>query len=242
LSISFDTIVGRIPVLEALRSGKRRGHCLYALRRARDLDELRAEAKGLPIEEVDRDELDRLAEGVTHQGVVLRADPLPILGLKEWLGWASSQGGLVVVLDGVEDPRNFGAIVRSASACGASAVLFAKDRAAPLSPASVKAAAGAMEYMDLIRITNVSRSLQSLKDAGYWTAALTAEGDQVLWDADFRGPMALVIGNEGKGIRPLVLAQCDLKLRIPLQGPITSLNASVSAAIALAECMRQRLQ
>jgi len=146
----------------------------------------------------------------------------------------------VVALDGVEDPHNFGAIVRSAAACGACAVLFGKDRAAPISAVSVKSAAGGMEYVDLVQATNLVRSLDALKKAGCWIAALDAEAPQDLWDADLTGRIVLVIGSEGKGIRRLVNEHCDLHLRIPLRGPITSLNASVSAAIALAECLRQR--
>jgi len=140
----------------------------------------------------------------------------------------------------VQDPHNLGAVVRSAAACGAAGVLFAKDRSAPLSPAAVKAAAGAMEYVDLVQATNLARALGVLKKAGFWVAGLEAEGAKVLWDADLGGRMALVVGSEGKGIRRLVREQCDLLVRIPLTGPITSLNASVSAGIALAECVRQR--
>ena len=124
--------------------------------------------------------------------------------------------------------------------CGALAVLFGKDRAAPLSPASVKSAAGAMEHIELVRATNLVRALDALKEAGFWTVALGARGRDDLWNTDLTGRVALVVGSEGHGIRRLVLAHCDLHLRIPLVGPMTSLNASVSAGIALAECLRQR--
>jgi 23S rRNA (guanosine2251-2'-O)-methyltransferase len=179
-------------------------------------------------------------DGAAHQGVVLEADPLPVCRAEEWAAGAFADDAIVLVLDGVEDPHNFGAIVRSAAACGARAVLFGKDRAAPISPVAVKSAAGAMEYVELVRATNVARALELLKGAGFWCAALAADAPQVLWEVDLTGRIALVVGSEGKGIRRLVRERCDMSLRIPITGAITSLNASVSAAVALAECLRQR--
>lgn len=237
---SFERVAGRIPVLECLRAKKRTARRLYIAAGARDVDALRDAARGVPTETVERRELDRLTQGTEHQGVVLEANPLPVVELTRWLERPLREEMLVVILDGVEDPHNFGAIVRSAAACGADAVLFAKDRAAPLTPAVYKAAAGAIEYIDLIRATNLARSLGQLRDAGFWSAALDAQGDRSLWDAPLTGRMVLVIGSEGAGIRRLVLENCDFKVRIPIAGPITSLNASVSAGIVLSECMRQR--
>ena len=159
-----------------------------------------------------------------------------------WLPRAAAPDAFLVILDGIEDPRNFGGIVRSAVAFGAAGVLFTKDRAAPVTAATAKAAAGALEYIDLVRVTNLVRALKQLQDAGFWSAAFDASATQALWDANLGGRMALVIGSEGKGVRRLVLDHCDLRLAIPIGGPITSLNASVSAAVALAECVRQRRQ
>jgi len=235
-----ERIVGRIPVLEALRAQKRAPRRLLILEGAKGVEAIVDAAPGIPIEYGARQDLDVLARGVTHQGVVLEADPLPVHQVETWVKRPFPANAVVVVLDGVQDPHNFGAIVRSAVACGAIAVLFGKDRAAPISAASVKSAAGAMEYVDLVMATNLARAIRALKDAGFWVAALDARADTVLWKADLTGRLALVIGSEGKGIRRLVREQCDLHVRIPLQGPITSLNASVSAAIALAECLRQR--
>ncbi|HNT89685.1 MAG TPA: 23S rRNA (guanosine(2251)-2'-O)-methyltransferase RlmB, partial [Candidatus Hydrogenedentes bacterium] len=153
---------------------------------------------------------------------------------------AATAESLFVALDGIEDPQNFGAIVRSASACGAGAVLFTKDRAAPISPAMVKAAAGAVEHVPLVRVTNLARAIEQMQQAGFWAAALDAAGDKLLWDVDLTGKTLLIIGGEGKGVRRLVRERCDHVVRIPISGLITSLNASVSAGIALAECLRQR--
>lgn len=235
-----DRVVGRIPVLECLRAGKRTARRLFVLRGAKDLDDIRAAAQGVPIEESDRNRLDQLSGGVVHQGVVLEADLLPLLDAGRWAKEDFADQAVVIILDGVEDPHNFGAIVRSAAACGANAVVFGKDRSAPLSSAAMKSAAGAMEYIDLVQATNISRTIDDLKKVGFWIAGLDADGEKTIWQADLKGRIALVVGSEGKGIRRLVREHCDFHLRIPLSGPITSLNASVSAAIAIAECLRQR--
>lgn len=232
--------MGRIPVLESLRAGKRTARRLFLLHGLKGVETVLAAAKGIPQETRTRRELEELSGHAVHQGMVLEADPLPVHKADQWIGELGSEKGLLVVLDGVEDPRNFGAIVRSAVACGATAVLFGKDRAAPISPVSVKSAAGAMEYVDLVQATNIVRALEGLQGRGYWVAALDAAGDRDLWDLDLTGPIALVVGGEGKGLRRLVRERCDWVARIPTTGPIKSLNASVSAAIALAECLRQR--
>lgn len=235
-----DRVAGRIPVLECLRAGKRTARRLFVLRGAKDVDDIRAAAHGVAIEECDRNRLDRLSGGVVHQGVVLEADGLPLLESGTWVKHPFPDQAVVVILDGIEDPHNLGAIVRSAAACGALAVVFGKDRSAPLSAAAMKSAAGAMEHIDLVQATNISRTVNDLKKAGFWIAGLDAAADKTIWEADLKGRIALVVGSEGKGIRRLVREHCDFHLRIPLSGPITSLNASVSAAIAIAECLRQR--
>jgi len=197
-------------------------------------------AGALPAEATDRQTLDQLTQGAQHQGVVLEAAPLPELDLKTWLKSLPESGHVcAVMLDGVEDPQNFGSIVRSAAAFGASAVLYGKDRAAPLSSTALKAAAGAAEYIDLVQCGNLTRALPPLKDAGFWCAGREAEGAQDLWQADLTGRTLLIVGSEGKGMKRLLRESCDFLLRIPIDGPITSLNAGVSAAVALAEWKRQ---
>lgn len=235
-----ELITGRIPVLECLRAKRRAAKKLFLLRSGKGLDELRAAAKGVPVVEATRDELDRVSGEQMHQGVVLQAAPLPLIDLTVWIERLNDPSAFCAVLDEIEDPHNFGAIVRSAAALGAGAVVFGKDRAAPLSPAALKAAAGAMEYVPLIQVTNIARALETLKQANFWCAALDADAEKDLWHADLKGRNAIVIGNEGEGLRRLVRETCDYALRIPIGGPISSLNASVSAALALAECARQR--
>jgi len=238
----MDRIAGRIPVLECLRARRRKAQRLLILHGAKDLDAIleAAHHAAVPVEQCSRTDLDHQFPETIHQGVVLLVNPLPILSAEEWIKRSHPSDEVVIILDSVEDPHNFGAIVRSAAACGASAVIFGKDRSAPISPVSVKSAAGAMEYIDLIQATNIVRTLKGMKDIGFWIAGLDEEGPQTIWDIDLSGRVGLVIGNEGKGIRRLVRETCDFLVRIPIQGPITSLNASVSAGIILAECLRRR--
>ncbi len=226
--------------MECLRAKRRKVHAALLLRDGKGLEPIRDLASGVSITWSTRAELDALLPESVHQGVILRADPLPLHRIEDWARKPCPSDAIVVALDGVEDPHNFGAIVRSAAACGACAVVFGKDRSAPISPVSVKSAAGGMEHVDLVQATNLVRGLELLKEAGFWIAGLDADASQALWDADLKGRIVLVIGGEGKGIRRLVREHCDFHLRIPLPGAIANLNASVSAAVALAECLRQR--
>jgi len=235
-----EIVIGRNPVLECLRAGRRTARRLFLLRGVKGLEEHRAAAGRVPITECDRNQLDRLARGGVHQGVALEADAIQPMGLRDWLQRKPAADALLVVLDGIEDPHNFGAIARSAAAFGAHGILHAKDRSAPLSAAASKAATGAFEHIDMVRATNLARALAELKEAGFWVVGLEADGDKLIWEAPFGGRVALVIGSEGKGMRRLVREACDHLVRIPIQGPISSLNASVSAGIALAEWARQR--
>lgn len=235
-----NIVYGRNPVLECLRAGRRRGRALHILAGGENLEDIRDAAEGLRIVEAARADLDRLAKGGVHQGVVLECDPLPLYDLKVWLERPLAKDAVVVLLDSVTDPHNLGAIARSAAAMGAAAVLLPDDRAAPITPTAIKAASGAMEHIDLVRMKNVARAIEQLKEHEFWIAALDPEGDKTLWEADLGGRIGLVIGSEGAGLRRLVRESCDFAVRIPLPGPIPSLNASVSAAIALAECLRRR--
>ena len=234
-------VIGRNPVLACLRAGKRPARRLFILESGENPQPILDAAKGVEVQWKGRKDLDHLAKGGVHQGFVLEADPLPLLSTDAWLDAVTDvPAPLVLVLDGVEDPQNFGGIVRSAAAFGAHAVMFAQDRAAPLSPAALKAATGAMEYIDLIQAPSLVHALATCKERGFTVVGFEANGPQPIWNAPLGGPCALVIGSEGKGMRRMVRAQCEHCCRIPLQGPITSLNASVSAAIALAEWRRQQ--
>ena len=196
-----------------------------------------------PVELKSSAELDALAEGDRHQGVVaLGADDYAYANYEQLLdaAIAGPGAGLIVALDEVTDPHNLGAIVRSSVAFGAHGVVTMKDRAAPVTAAAVRASAGATEHASIARVTNLARALEAARRAGFATVGLAAEGEQELRDVDLTRPTVLVVGSEGRGLRRLVRAQCDALARIPIPGAIASLNASVAASVALYEAVRQR--
>ncbi len=196
---------------------------------------------GLPIRKISRNELDVETAYGRHQGVALRraCETGPVLdveGLLPRLG----QDALLLVLDGVQDPHNLGACVRTANAAGAQAVIIPKDRAASLTDVARKAASGGAEHTPVLTVTNISRTLRQLKDAGVWIVGTAAAGEATIHELDLARPVALVLGGEGAGMHQNVQAQCDHMVRIPLHGQVESLNVSVAAGICLFEVRRQR--
>lgn len=202
----------------------------------------RCRKASIPIERVPRDHLDRLAHTRHHQGVVAVVSDTRYSTLEDILAVAASrkEPPLVAVLDGIEDPQNLGAIVRTVECAGAHGVVIPERRAASVSPGSIRAAAGATEHVKIARVTNLVRSIEYFKQAGLWVYGLAGDGDRTHWDADLARPTVLVIGAEGAGISRLVREKCDVLVRLPLLGKVESLNASVAAAIALYEAVRQR--
>ncbi len=242
---SAEILFGYHPVLEALRAGRRRIHALYlsrekGARRRSDLVSL-AENAGASVQWTDPGALAAMARSTHHQGICAQVGPLP-LSSPEALLETSGQGRapLLVVLDQIVDPQNFGAIVRTAQCAGADGVITPKDRAAPPSAAASKASAGALEHIRLARVTNLVSTFKMLKKSGLWIAGADREGDTTLFNSDLSGPLALIVGAEEKGLRPLVRQHCDFTIAIPQSGPIGSLNASVAAGIILYEIFRQR--
>jgi 23S rRNA (guanosine2251-2'-O)-methyltransferase len=240
-------VYGVNPILEALRAHADRVERLYVTegqlgsQAAAEIFS-RAREAGIRVERVPRERLVSLAEGGVHQGVVAELRGFDYVDLPELLAAAAASGRppLLVVLDGVQDPHNFGAIIRSAHALGAQGVIIARDRAVPVTGVVAKASAGAVEHCPIARVVNLSRTLEELKEAGVWIAAADPHSDQPLWSAPLDGPLALVVGAEGAGVREGVLKHCDFRLRIPMLGQVGSLNASVSAAVLLYEVARQR--
>jgi len=200
------------------------------------LEELRRLVPASQIEEVPAARLDVMIPGV-HQGVVGRLRPREYVELRQLLAGRPS---LLIALDGVEDPHNLGAILRSAEAAGADAALLPERRSAPLSGAAVKASSGASELLPLCRVSRLASTIPELGRHGIWTAALDPHGEAAPWEVDLTQPLCLVVGGEGTGVHRLVRERCDLRLRLPMAGHIRSLNASVSAGIALFEVVRQR--
>ena len=184
--------------------------------------------------------LDRKAEGARHQGVLCFAAEMGTLDTEDILEQAKSPG-LLVILDGIEDPHNLGAILRSAEAAGADGVFLPQHRSAALSPAVVTASAGAASHIKLARVPNIAQLIETLKKRGYWVAGLDAAGSASLWEIDLTVPTALVLGSEGNGLHRLVKEKCDFVVSLPIRGTMSSYNVSVSAGIALYEALRQRI-
>jgi 23S rRNA (guanosine2251-2'-O)-methyltransferase len=208
-------------------------------RRAHEIIEL-ARSLGIEAHAVDDARLSKLAEGEAHQGVVAQVGDA-VLGqsIPEILD-AITTPPLLLLLDGVTDPHNLGACLRSADAFGVDAVVIPKDRAVGMNATVAKAASGAAETVPLISVTNVARTMRDLKERGVWLVAADAEGNETLFDADLSGPIAWVLGGEGSGLRRLTRELCDRSVRIPLVGAVSSLNVSVAAAVCLYETRRQR--
>jgi 23S rRNA (guanosine2251-2'-O)-methyltransferase len=242
-----DFVYGVNPVREALAGEGRDPQelCLVAGEINPRLRQILAEADGLQlgVKRMSRQELDRLAGHNHHQGVLLKLTPFRFASFDELLALAenSAEKSFFVVLDGITDPHNFGAILRSAEVAGCHGVIVAKDRSCPVTPVVEKTAAGALNYLPLCQVTNISRTLEELKAAGVWCYGLAGEEQsEDLFRSALGDHIAIVVGSEGKGLRSNVRKHCDALLAIPMAGQIDSLNASVAAGIALFEVVRQR--
>jgi 23S rRNA (guanosine2251-2'-O)-methyltransferase len=240
-----DIIYGVNAVREALR-GTRRAFELFVARgeeapRIKKLVELSAE-KGVPMRHRERRDLARLCGSEHHQGVALRLEAFTyadLATLEERCRQASASG-LLLVLDGIQDPQNLGALIRSAACAGACGVVIPQDRAARVTPTVEKASAGAVETVAVVQVANVSQFLEMVKGWGYWVYGAVGEAGDSLYRQDLTGNVALVVGSEGAGIRDLVRRHCDVLVSIPLAGGVSSLNASVAGAVCLFEAVRQR--
>lgn len=238
-------IAGPRAVQEALSGRADRIHVIYyeheVSRSARPVLE-QAAAKRVRAEARDRDALDALAQGLRHQGLLAITGDYPYVSLPELLA-KCGDAPLIVALDQIQDPHNLGAIIRSAVAFGAAGVITLKDRAAPVTPVVVRASAGATEQGLIVRVTNLSRTLMQLREQDMQIIGLAGEGDTDLGDLpENNSGQVLVIGSEGSGLRPLVKKQCDYLTRIPMPGPIASLNAAVAAGIAIHACHKRQQQ
>ncbi len=240
------TVYGIHPVRELVRAGGEGLSELWIAEGVRGSEvpklERAARDAGAKVRSAPRVRLDRLAGTDRHQGVVAVVADYQYRQVNDLQAAARERNEppLLVVLDGIEDPQNLGAVIRSAHALGAHGVIIPKDRAVGVTAAAAKASAGAVEHCQVARVINVAQAIESLKDSGIWSVALAPDGDRSLADIDLTGPTALVVGNEREGIRPLVRRTCDYLARIPMAGKVASLNAAASASIALYEAARQR--
>ena len=237
---------GRNALQEALRSGRTIDKVFIADGEIdRGLQRLAEEAKeaGAVVVPVDRRKLDAMSTTRSHQGVIALVAAHLYFTIDDILEEAASRGEtpLIVVCDELSDPHNLGAILRSAECAGAHGVIIPKRRSVGLTATVAKASAGAIEYMKVAKVGNINNAIAELKEKGVWIYGTAAEGSIPMYKADLTGPTAIVIGNEGDGMSPLVRKNCDVMVHIPMKGHITSLNASAAASILLYEAVRQRL-
>jgi len=237
-----EILYGFHPVAECLRAGRRQVREIALARRARGkrVEALLslAQERGVPVRRRTREEIRRLAGAELHQDVCARVGPYPPADLDALLDGAGEP--LLLLLDQIVDVQNFGSLVRTALCAGVRGVVIPRRRAAQPGPAACRASAGALEHMAVARVANMTEAVKALKAAGFWIAGLDGRAERTVFDVDLTGPLALVIGAEHKGIRPLVRRHCDLLAAIPQQGPLDSLNASAAGAVALFESVRQR--
>jgi len=246
-SMPRETLVAGInAVRSALRFGAGGVSALWLDRRRRDrrLAELAALAReqGIALRQVERDELDRIADGANHQGALAWVAAPAARSEAELDALLDALDGppLLLVLDGVTDPHNLGACLRTADGAGVQALIVPKDKAAGLTPVAVKVASGAAESVPLVQVTNLARALDRLKARGIWLVGTSDAAERDLYETDLRGPVALVLGSEGAGLRRLTRERCDLLCRIPMRGRVESLNVSVATGVCLYEALRQR--
>ena len=230
-----EIIYGVRPVIEALRAGRR---AVFEVLDSTGHDGVReaSSKRNVPVRKAPRPKIEELASGVVHQGVAARVGAYPYVDLDEIL---AAPEPLLLILDGITDPRNLGAILRVADAAGASGVVIPRDRAVAVTPVAAKSSAGASEHVLVARETNIRRAIDRMKKAEVWVYAAEADGTPHT-DHDLAGPVGLVLGSEGKGIRRLVREGCDGAVAVPMLGAVSSLNVSVAAAVLLYEARRQR--
>lgn len=201
--------------------------------------ETRLRRASVALDFVDPSEIESLAPGSVHQGVVAEVDPYPYFDLEDLLP-PPAESALFLILDGIEDPQNFGSLIRTAECCAVDGIVIPKDRSVRVTSTVCKASAGATEHMKIALVPNLASAIKKMKESGIWIYGTSANAEKIYWDLDFTVPSAVVIGSEGKGMRRLVSESCDELVGIPLRGKIGSLNASVAGAIVLFEAIRQR--
>jgi len=244
--MEHEFIYGIHPVLEALRAGRRKFHTVYTLRtqlseRIKAVLEM-AGKRRIPIQRLNPNQLGKMADNTFHQGIGAWVSVYPAVHPDTLITQTKSTGEtpIFLLLDHVTDARNMGALVRTAVCAGVTGIITTKDRAAPITAAVCQASAGAVEHALIARVTNMTTAINSLKQNGFWIAGLDKAAQQSVFQQDLSGPLAVVIGSEEKGIRPLVRKNCDFLLSIPQKGAVDSLNASVAGGIVMYEIFRQR--
>ncbi|MBU4484320.1 23S rRNA (guanosine(2251)-2'-O)-methyltransferase RlmB [bacterium] len=241
-----EVVCGKNAVLEILKSGNREVDQVFISSSMRDkaLDVIKSECqkKKINFSMVTREEILNLSKVEKNQGVAVKVSAFKYTRLENIVEEAlkDPRGAFLVILDGILDPQNLGALVRTSYQCGAHGLIIPKDNAAPIGPASTRAAAGATEYLPIAQVTNISNTINYLKEKEIWVVGADMDTDVDLYSFDFTGSYALVLGSEGKGLRRLVKDRCDIIIKIPMEGKIDSFNVSVAGAIFLSHMHRQR--
>jgi 23S rRNA (guanosine2251-2'-O)-methyltransferase len=243
-----ETIYGRNPVYECLRAERREVFRLLIAQGTKERGTLGAilsfaSRMHIPVERVDRGQLDRLEKGANHQGIVAEVSGYPYVDVDDVLSLANARDEppWILVLDCLQDPQNLGTLLRTAEIVGVHGVVIPDRRAAAVTAAVVSSSSGASEHLRIAQVTNLVRTMKALKERDLWIAGLEdVAGAQTLWEAELDGAMGLVVGSEGQGMRRLVRETCDLIVRLPMRGQINSLNAAVAGSVALYEMARQR--
>lgn len=238
-----NLIAGRNPVLEALKSGHEINKLVIFKDAEGSIKKIIGDAmeRKIPIHYVDKIAIDRLCPDCQHQGVLAYISPYKYCELEDIFQSAKDKEEdlFIILLDEIVDPHNFGAIIRTANACGAHGIVITKRRSVSITDTVVKASAGAVEYVPIARVSNLVQAIEKIKEEGAWVHALDRGGEN-LFNTDMKGKMAIVVGGEGEGLGRLVKEKCDLAVSIPMRGEINSLNASNAAAIVMYEVFRQR--
>ena len=243
--IAEDRLEGRNSVIEALRANRTINKLLIAKGDTEgSINQIigMARERNIIIQEVDRQRLDMISSTKAHQGVIAFVAMKDYVEIDEIINNAKAKGEdpFIIILDEITDPHNLGSILRTANAVGAHGVIIPKRRAVGLTAVVSKVAAGAVEYVPVARVTNISQAISDLKKKNIWVAGTDSTGDKYFYEQDLKGPIALVIGSEGKGMAKIVRDSCDYVVKIPMKGDISSLNASVAGAVVMYEIMRQR--
>ncbi|MFL0248495.1 23S rRNA (guanosine(2251)-2'-O)-methyltransferase RlmB [Candidatus Clostridium stratigraminis] len=242
-----DLIEGRNAVIEALKSERTIEQLLIAKGDSEGSVNLiiaLAKERHIVIKEVDRKKLDNMSVSKAHQGVIAIVTPYDYFEVADILKYAEEKNEkpFILILDEIEDPHNFGAIIRSAEVCGVHGIIIPKRRNVGITPIVYKTSAGAVQHMKIAKVTNINAVIDELKEKGLWVYGADMDGENYCYEVDFSGAAALVIGSEGKGISKLTKSKCDVLTKIPMRGNINSLNASVAGGIMMYEVMKQRLK
>ena len=242
-----DIVEGRNAVIETLKSGRTIEQIFVAkgdVSGSINVILALAKEKKIVVKEVDRKKLDQITQTGSHQGVIAQVTSFKYCEIDDILAYAKKRGEkpFVVILDEIEDPHNFGSIVRTAEVCGVHGIIIPKRRNVGVTPVVYKTSAGACEYMNIAKVTNINVAIDKLKEKDIWIYGADMNGKSYCYDTDLKGALALVIGSEGKGISKLTKAKCDVLVKIPMTGKISSLNASVAGGILMYEILKQKMK